>query len=250
MRRSDPNHLPSTTHVMSSEDFCSRVSKVKNPTVWLDYWTKSDHKISKFLNAYFEKSLALTEPSTLKSVFTNAKENDVFYIASSMPIRDALTFGACSAPVRIYCNRGASGTDGNLATAFGISQGADKPITVVIGDVAFLYDLNSLAMVQEIKHPPTIIVINNSGCGVFSFLPIAKKKEIFNRYFHAEHPFEFEGAALQFNLEYFNPQTNAELQKAISSKRSKGALIEVTTTAAENFSLHKTIESEIQNALA
>ncbi|MCH9633085.1 MAG: 2-succinyl-5-enolpyruvyl-6-hydroxy-3-cyclohexene-1-carboxylate synthase [Chlamydiae bacterium] len=250
LRRSDPNHLSSTTHIMSSQDFCGCFSQLKASSTWIDFWKSSDHKISKFLNSYFENSKSLTEPSTLKTVFANAKENDIFYIASSMPIRDALTFGASPMPIKIFCNRGASGTDGNLATAFGVSQGADKPVTIVIGDVAFLYDLNSLAMIEEIKHPPTIVVINNSGCGVFSFLPISNQKEIFKRYFQAEHPFVFKGAAEQFNLEYSNPQTNEELQEALTNRNSKGSLIEITTMATENFTLHKTIESEVQNALA
>ncbi len=252
LKRSDPNHLPSSTYVMTPNSFCKSLLKEtpQEDSSWSSFWLKNDKTISTFLNSYFKNSDTLTEPSTLQSTISCSKKDQAFYIASSMPIRDALTFGACPHPIKIFCNRGASGTDGNLATAFGISQGEDKPITIVIGDVAFLYDLNSLALIEEIQHPPTIIVINNLGCGVFSFLPIAERKEIFERYFHAKHSFEFEGAALQFHLDYFRPQTNAELKKLLSEKRSRGALIEVKTQASENFSLHKKIEREIQDALA
>lgn len=251
-KRSDPNHLPAKIIASSAPEFCrnlSLLSYTPDPK-WTHQWNHFEQKISSYLNTFFVKNGPLTEPSTMRLVFENAKANDPFYIASSMPIRDALFFGRAKDPIQIFCNRGASGTDGNLATAFGISQALDKPITIVIGDVAFLYDLNSLAQLKEIKHPPTIVVINNSGCGVFTFLPIAEKKEIFKRYFLAEHSFSFEGAALQFGLKYFSPKSTSEFEENLNQSLSIPKLIEVRTIAKENYLLHQSIDNEIRNTLA
>ncbi len=251
LRRSDPNHLPSKHICAEVNDFCKATlsQPVEEDLSWLQFWKFSDQKVSTFLTQFFNKHTHLSEPLTLRSVFQNAKENQLFYIALSMPIRYALAYGDCPHPVKIYNNRGASGMDGNLATAFGISQGADAPITIVIGDATFLYDLNSLAMIQEMKHPPTIVVLNNYGCEIFSYLPIAEKKEIYRRYFHAEHSFTFEGAATQFKLSYFLPTTHAELCEVLQQPLGQAKLIEVQSSSSENVSFHKQLDSEIANAL-
>lgn len=252
LQRSDPNHLKAQIIATSAHNFCKNIS-YENYTPdfsWAEKWGLFDHKISIFLTQFFEKTKPLTEPLTMRLIFEKANENDLFYIASSMPIRDALLFGIAKEPIQIFCNRGASGIDGNLATAFGISQALDKPITIVIGDVAFLYDLNSLAQLKEMKHSPTIIVINNSGCGIFKFLPISEKKEIFKRYFQAEHFFSFKGAALQFDLEYFNPKSSDELNDCLKENLNKPKLLELSTKASDNHLLHQNIDYEIKKALA
>ncbi len=252
LKRSDPNHLASETYSSDISLFCDKLCLSLNPSndsSFLDLLKNQDRKISNFLNNYFTKNTLLTEPFVLRHVLDSNACNNPLYIASSMPIRDAQFFGDTHSSF-IYCNRGASGTDGNLATAFGISQGRNQPITVVIGDVAFLYDLNSLAQIQEMDHPPTIIVINNAGCGIFSFLPIAEKKEIYKRYFHAEHSFRFEGAALQFKLDYFAPKSTQEFKSAIAEKTNRAKLIEVGTVSSENLQLHKALDQEMTYALA
>lgn len=251
LKRSDPNHLSAKIINTSAQLFCEKLLLVDfkpNPE-WLIEWKEKDRKISTYLNAYFKNNTTLTEPSAIREVFESALENDVFYIASSMPIRDAFFFGKAKCPIQLFCNRGASGTDGNLATAFGISAAVDKPITIVIGDVAFLYDLNSLAQIQEMKHAPTIIVINNSGCGVFKFLPIADKTDIFKRYFQAEHSFSFEGAAIQFGLDYCSPNSLDDYKEFLRIGSNKPRLIEVQTKASENYLLHKHIDDEIEKTL-
>lgn len=251
LRRSDPNHLPSQHICATASDFCQAMMNIQIETDlnWLDFWKSSNQKVSSFLNQFFKKYNHLSEPATLRSIFQNAHKDQLFYIALSMPIRYALAYGASPHPVKIYNNRGASGMDGNLATAFGISQGADSPITIVIGDATFLYDLNSLAMIQEMKRPPTIIVLNNFGCEIFSYLPIAEKKEVYRRYFHAEHSFSFEGAATQFKLNYYRPTTNAQFCDILTQPSIQAKLIEVQTNSSENVSFHKQLDSEIANAL-
>lgn len=251
LKRSDPLHLGSIHVLCSSEAFYSSIKKVtfKKDPKWLQGFHDKSLKITHFLEGYFKKDSSLTEPFVLRSTFKQALDNQIFYIASSMPIRDALFFGQLKNSIQIYCNRGASGTDGNLATAFGISQAENKPITIVIGDVAFLYDLNSLAQLKEIKYPPRIIVINNSGCGIFNFLPIKKQDDIFDRYFQVPHSFHFDGTAKQFGLDYHQPRSQAEFDAILSNQSMNPQLIEIITQSHDNLILHQKIEHEIKQTL-
>lgn len=92
---------------------------------------------------------------------------DGLFIGNSMPIRDldmyATTRSPCTAsssasqgqgPVQagigapVACNRGASGIDGVLSTAAGFAAGLGRGVTLVVGDVSFLHDINGLNLLR------------------------------------------------------------------------------------------------------
>ena len=66
-------------------------------------------------------------------------------------------------------NRGASGIDGLIASAAGYARGLDKPVTLMIGDLAALHDLNSLGMLRDLPVPLIIVLLNNGGGGHIFF---------------------------------------------------------------------------------
>jgi len=45
----------------------------------------------------------------------------------------------------------------------------------VVGDLSFLHDINGLSLLRagEARPPLTVVLVNNGGGGIFSFLPIA-----------------------------------------------------------------------------
>lgn len=77
--------------------------------------------------------------------------------------------------VPVAANRGASGIDGVLSSAAGFAAGLQRPVTLVIGDLSFLHDVNGLSLLRggEMAPPLTVVLINNRGGGIFSFLPVA-----------------------------------------------------------------------------
>ena len=94
-------------------------------------------------------------------------------VASSMPVRDLEWFGAPRSDARVHSNRGANGIDGVIATAIGVAIGSGAPTVVLLGDVAFCHDLSSLTALRRAGWMLTIVVIDNDGGGIFSFLPQA-----------------------------------------------------------------------------
>ena len=67
------------------------------------------------------------------------------FVASSMPVRDVEEFWPVrDDPPRVLCNRGASGIDGTISSAFGAGAGTDGPVVLLIGDVAFAHDIGGL----------------------------------------------------------------------------------------------------------
>ena len=156
----------------------------------------------------------ISEPGVARKITQLIPGNHVLFSASSMPIRDLDMFAnPDSQPVPFAANRGASGIDGTVASAIGFSRGHHKPVTLLIGDLALLHDLNSLAFIKNYPEQVIIVVINNDGGGIFSFLPVPKHTEHFETCFGTPHGFNFEGAASQFGLNYIRPSTMARIGK-------------------------------------
>ena len=242
--RFDPDHRVTDRFEADVEAFCFALAQeiagtTKRPTPWLRAWRAASDAASAALDAYFSEDDALSEPALARRAAAQAGAGLV--LAASMPVRDADAFasvGEEAAPL-VASNRGASGIDGTVATAAGVARGLDAPVTLLIGDLALLHDLNSLALLRD-GPPVTVVAVNNDGGGIFHFLPIAEHEAVFEPYFGTPHGLGFEHAARLFGLAYHRPETLADLDAALDAARSSGrsALVEVRTERGANHALH------------
>ena len=86
----------------------------------------------------------------------------------------------------VFCNRGTSGIDGSMSTAIGAAHVCKTPTVFITGDLSFFYDSNALWN-QYIASDFKIIIINNSGGGIFRILPDAKEVPSFSTFFETRH---------------------------------------------------------------
>jgi 2-succinyl-5-enolpyruvyl-6-hydroxy-3-cyclohexene-1-carboxylate synthase len=241
--RLDPAHR--VTHSIEADvvDFCAamvRVARVDPPDEddsWMAGWRGASERVGRSLDGI--STTALNEPFVARCVSRNVPYDHGLVVASSMPVRDLDTYAANGgAPVPVAANRGASGIDGTVATAAGFARGLGRPVTLLIGDLALLHDLNSLAMLRDV--PVAVVVLNNDGGGIFSFLPVAKRKEFFEPYFGTPQGVGFGPAARMFGLQYERPGTTEEFVEIYRKACARGSstLIEVRTDREENVRLH------------
>ena len=103
-------------------------------------------------------------------------------------------------------------------------------VTVVLGDLALLHDLNSLSLAAHAEYPVTIVVVNNRGGRIFEMLPVAKQRDHFEEFFAASHNLIFERAAAMFDLPYTRVSDTDSLLNAwgIAKSSGKSSLIEVS----------------------
>lgn len=144
---------------ISSTELSDRL-KPKNP------WDRKNYKLEPLLAKY-----PTSEISLFNTIYKSLNENDIIFVGNSMPIRYWQMVDRGSNP--IYASRGANGIDGQISTAIGMALSCKEIVHCIIGDVTFLYDLNSL--VEEIPPNLKIHVMNNRGGRIFTQIKINPK---------------------------------------------------------------------------
>ncbi|GAB4188748.1 MAG: 2-succinyl-5-enolpyruvyl-6-hydroxy-3-cyclohexene-1-carboxylic-acid synthase [Simkaniaceae bacterium] len=239
----------SVTHRLACDpaQFCNALCEdlLSSSGEYLQKWLSFSHQAAQKISAYLQDQKKLTEIQLPFSLATYLDRTTPVFFANSMPIRDADAFLFPAKKIGpIFANRGLSGIDGNIATAIGISKALKHSTIAILGDLAFLHDVNSLSQLKDSAYPIIFLVVNNHGGGIFSFLPIANSPDnVFERFFAGKHAFEFKEIASGFHLSYFKPNTVEALMIAIktSQKNQKSAIIEIPTDRAENFRQHQDI---------
>ncbi len=253
--RNDPNHQVTLRIESTAANFCRTLASLIKPRksgVILNQLIKANRRADKAIEEFVTSAKQICEPCVARLISQHIPPGHGLFLANSMPIREMDFYGDFKGnAVCVNGNRGASGIDGLIASAAGFGVGLDKPVTLFVGDLALLHDLNSLAMLKGLKDPVTIVVINNDGGAIFSFLPIAQHKEVFEKFFGTPHGMNFEEAVRMFGLSYAKPETGKDFMSAYQNalKNSRSTIIEVTTDRKENSQVHKMLQEKIVKAI-
>ncbi|GEN54236.1 2-succinyl-5-enolpyruvyl-6-hydroxy-3-cyclohexene-1-carboxylic-acid synthase [Halobacillus faecis] len=150
-------------------------------TSWLSMWQQMNVLAKNEM--LLEPEHSLNEGHAVVYLSETMPDDSNFFIGNSMPIRDVDSFFMASPKnIQLMANRGANGIDGVVSTAIGTAA-TGKPTTLLLGDISFFHDLNGLWMAKNKKIPLTIVVINNDGGGIFSYLPQSKHPDHFEELF-------------------------------------------------------------------
>ncbi|MEL6341741.1 MAG: 2-succinyl-5-enolpyruvyl-6-hydroxy-3-cyclohexene-1-carboxylic-acid synthase [Myxococcota bacterium] len=241
-RRHDPDHTVTQRLVADPTATIHRwLDDLETPaidTTWRDALLDATHAACGHANRVIQEAGALTEPLIAQTI---AAADAPIFLGNSMPIRDADLFGA---PIRRSAmNRGASGIDGLVATAAGWATGMNEHTIALLGDLSTLHDLSSMAILAQQSVPLTVVVVNNGGGGIFSFLPVSTFDAGFETHFATAHDFDFADIARAFRLPYVNARVRTELEEGLRAD-GRTTLIEVQTNRTANAALHRQILRE------
>ena len=173
-------------------------------------------------------------------------------VGSSMPIRDVDTFFHTNErDIMIYANRGANGIDGVVSTAFGVQAASKRPAYLFIGDLSFLHDMNGLIASKMQETDLTVVVMNNDGGGIFSYLSQSEEERHFEELFGTPTGLKFEDAARMYDAEYTAAESKEELISALRSPKMKQVkIIEVFTDRQQNVQVHRKLWDRFNEELA
>jgi 2-succinyl-5-enolpyruvyl-6-hydroxy-3-cyclohexene-1-carboxylate synthase len=172
----DPEHSAAVRVVADPTELCialeKRVTGARG-TPWLARWQHAERQAQAAIDAVLQAHQEPTEPAAARTLLAALPTGAVLVASSSMPIRDLEWYSAPRDGVRVLANRGANGIDGVVSTAVGAALGSGAPTALLIGDIALLHDGNGLLGAAGRDIDLTIVVVDNDGGGIFSFLPQA-----------------------------------------------------------------------------
>lgn len=213
------------------------VQSLRSKTVnseYQQYWLKIFKNRIEKRKSYFE-TMPWCDFKVYKLLFQNLPDNILLQLGNSSTVRYAQLF-PMNTSHKIYANRGTSGIDGSTSTAIGAAMASDRPCIFITGDLSFFYDSNALWN-NYIPKNFKIIVINNSGGGIFRILPGHKDTHEFDTYFETKHDLTAIQLCEMYHIGYHKVGDEAAFAKAYQqflSKNDKPQLLEIVTPSKVN----------------
>jgi len=165
---------------------------VSKDSAYSDQWGAAEENANARLDTAFQSLHPLFEGDVHRFLCKVLQKGSQVFYTSSLAVRDVEWF----APSRTeslspFSQRGANGIDWTVSLARGIARGSGKPVYLVSGDLAFLHDSNGLLGSRGQEPGVFVVLINNSGGGIFELLPVARKTEHFESVFATPQDVDF-----------------------------------------------------------
>jgi len=200
-------------------------------------WKQVD-KLMEEKHLTFLETASFSDLKAGEIVFDCIPENSHLHLGNSSIIRYAQLFNPVRS-IQYWCNRGTSGIDGSMSTAFGAAYADESKLhTLVLGDLSFFYDSNALW--NRFKVPNLrIIVINNAGGGIFKIIPGPDTTSQLDEFFTTKHNFSAEFLCKAFDVEYLKADSEASIENSMAdfyehSSNNRPKLMEIFTPYEEN----------------
>ncbi|HAP77053.1 MAG TPA: hypothetical protein DCR14_13320 [Acidimicrobiaceae bacterium] len=219
--------------------------KGASDTPWLARWQHAERRAQLALAGVDAAEQVLSEPAVARALSSVAAH---LVVSSSMPVRDVEWFGVAGY-TRVFSNRGANGIDGVIATGVGVAAGTDEPTVVLLGDVAFCHDQSSLTALAARQLPLTLVVVDNDGGGIFSFLPqaAALSTERFEQLFGTPHGTDVVALARAHGLGARTVDSAVDLMAAVADREC--TVVRVCTDRHSNVVAHDRRHAAVASAL-
>ncbi|MEA3443151.1 MAG: 2-succinyl-5-enolpyruvyl-6-hydroxy-3-cyclohexene-1-carboxylic-acid synthase [Bacteroidota bacterium] len=214
-------------------------SKINTDSNFRELWQKRDID-NENLHAKYLSNLPFSDLKVYEQILKAVPEFSNLQMANSAGVRYVQLFRPFK-QLSYNANRGTSGIDGCTSTGAGAAHFSKIPTTLVTGDIAFLYDSNALWN----KHLPDnlkIIIVNNSGGGIFRFISGPSGVEELEEYFETKHDITVKYIAKNFNVDYLfcdKPNELNDCLKWLYKNTKKTAILEIKTPAKESAEILK-----------
>ncbi len=240
----DPDHNVSA---ICSIDAVIEAAGPGGLTGWTARWLEADQRADAAIDATLASFDELTEPAVARLVAEHMPVDAALTVASSMPVRDLEWFGGRRA--RAHSNRGANGIDGVVSTGLGRALAGEVSF-VLLGDLAFVHDSNALIALANRHTDLRIIVVDNDGGGIFSFLPQAAELPVerFEQLFGTPLTLDVVALATAYGLDARTVQAVDELVEQLAVPGPWVCC--VPSDRGHNVAVHAALHAAVAAALA
>jgi 2-succinyl-5-enolpyruvyl-6-hydroxy-3-cyclohexene-1-carboxylate synthase len=205
--------------------------------------------------------VALDEPfegAPFAALAAALPDGATLWAGNSMPVRDMDGWlPVTERAITVRSNRGANGIDGVVSTALGSAAVAGGPVALVVGDVSFLHDLNALVAAKLHALSATIVLVDNDGGGIFSFLPQATATipgaglpDRYEELFGTPHGIDVAPIATALGGEHVvvgQRDLREQIERSIACDGVQ--VLELRTDRARNVALHREVAALVATAI-
>jgi 2-succinyl-5-enolpyruvyl-6-hydroxy-3-cyclohexene-1-carboxylate synthase len=220
---------------------------------WMRRWREADQVARRAIDEALDESEEPFEGRVARDLVAALPDGATLLVGSSMPVRDVDAFATPRAGVRLLANRGASGIDGLVATTLGAAACSEGPTVALLGDLALLHDASSVLGAARRERGAVLVVCDNDGGGIFSFLPHTRlPAERFEARFATPHGLDLGSLAAAAGLRAQRITKASDLGPALEVAMASGRteVIVVPSDRDANLARHRQVTAAVAAAYA
>ncbi len=264
-----PDRRPEEVVVADPSALClalaSRLGPGRGRTAWAEPWSWAEAVAQAAIDAVLAEEAGLNEPAVVRQLVDQLPEGADLVVSASMPVRELEWWSRPRRGLRVLFNRGVNGIDGVLSTALGVAAAGggttstvstpahspQAPVVALVGDLAFLYDVGALAYAARRGLDLVVVVLDNDGGGIFSFLPqAAQPHERFERLWGTPHGLDLVAVARGFGVAAEELADLGQLAKAVVAPPGGGTRVLVARSdRAASVAVHQRLWAAVSSAL-
>jgi 2-succinyl-5-enolpyruvyl-6-hydroxy-3-cyclohexene-1-carboxylate synthase len=255
----DPSHLASEMLQVDPLTLCAalirRVGDAKGESPWLQRVLLAERCTAESVERLVANESELFEPRAIRELAAALPDHAILYVSNSMPVRDLDAFLPVSnRPLRVLANRGANGIDGMLSSALGVAASQGRPVVLLTGDLALLHDVGALQAARRHSLNLTVVVFDNDGGGIFSYLPVADRAnpEVFETHFLTPHGADLGEIVAGLGAGFARASSWEHFRAAFKSAFATPgvSVVEVPIDRDRSVAHHREIDRRVSAALA
>ena len=231
---------------------CESQAEIPHDDDWAARWVRLNARARDTVADHLSQLDELFEGKVFPLLASALSDGDTIFAGNSMPVRDLDTFlPVSSRSIRTLSNRGANGIDGVVSSALGASAAGRGKVVLVIGDVSFYHDLNGLLASRNHGLDLLVVLLNNDGGGIFSFLPQAEQvPDQFELLFGTPHGLDFRPFVEGYGGHFCRVRDWSEFSAAVTHALGERGLhvVEVPTERAHNVTQHRAVWRAVADA--
>jgi 2-succinyl-5-enolpyruvyl-6-hydroxy-3-cyclohexene-1-carboxylate synthase len=244
----DPERVVDRTILADIKPFVEELQFAPAPTEWGASWRESDALARLAIESRLDAVEGVNEPLIARTVARHLPAGSMLVVSSSMPVRDVEWFAPVVVP-EVVANRGANGIDGVVSTAVGVALARATPVSALVGDIAFVHDSNALLGLKARDVDIRVVVVDNDGGGIFSFLPQAESTELatFEKLWGTPHGVDLSQLVAAHGIRFCECSTVAELSVALAQRGP--IVIRVRTDRHQNVAVHDALNRAVADVI-
>ncbi len=182
-----------------------------------NYYAHFDHirNAKEQIHAAYIAECSYSDLSVFSSIFNQLKKGTTIHLSNSSIVRYAQLFEHGDKFI-FHANRGTSGIDGSGSTAIGYASASSAENVLITGDISFFYDSNALWNNEALSNFK-IVLINNSGGGIFRIIPGPDTSGALETFFETEHQLNAESLANMHGYDYLSARDQNSVENGLQS---------------------------------